>query len=72
MLRGMPSAGRHLLLPHPDSGGGAFEGVVEELAVEVSWTPERRLGLRYRLTADLHALRLPERRPPMRTCISAR
>lgn len=59
--------GRHPLLPHPLAEGGAFQGVVEELTVEVSWAGNRRLKLVYSLVGDLYALRLPEIRTPMRT-----
>lgn len=64
----MPQAvGRHSLLPHPVAARGAFQDVVEELTVEVSWSPEGRLGLTYRLTGDLHALKLPGPRASLRT-----
>lgn len=54
-----PHAGRHALLPHPASEKGAFEGAVEELSVEVDWSPDGRLALVYRLLGDMHALQLP-------------
>lgn len=59
--------GRHPLLPHPLAERGAYQGVVEDLSVEVSWSEDRRLGLTYALVGDLYALRLPDVRTPMRS-----
>ncbi len=68
MLRRMSAnIGRRPLLPHPLAGRGAFDGAVEELTVDLAWQPDGRLALTYVLLGDLHALRLPTPRPPLRS-----
>jgi hypothetical protein len=57
----------HILLPHPVSERGAAQDLVHELSVAVARTGAGQLGLTYRLSADLAALRLPEPRPGVRT-----
>ena len=52
----------HTLLPHPSSAPGDIRG----LAVTVERTTGDSLTLRYRLSGDIGALRLPEPRLPVR------
>jgi hypothetical protein len=55
-------SGTHRLVPHPLSPRGA----VSELVVTVARTKDARLSLRYRLSADLSTLLVPEPRPALR------
>jgi hypothetical protein len=59
--------GRHSLLPHPVAETGAVQGLVQEMSAHAGWLPGGRLGLRFRLTGELSALRLPDSREPVRT-----
>lgn len=73
------SAGvRHFLLPHPNADPGAVQGLVQSLSVDVIRPAADGLSLRYHLTADLSALRLPDPHPALRvdglwrhTCLEA-
>jgi hypothetical protein len=58
---------RHVLLPHPVSERGASQDLVQELTVAVARVSAHELRLKYRLSADLAALQLPEPRPAVRT-----
>jgi hypothetical protein len=51
------------LLPHPDSAPGA----VTSISVEVTRPGPRQLSLRYLVSGETAAIRLPRNRPPERT-----